>query len=139
MLLIASANTAQAQDGIGLGFGYLYGGYGGFNNLTYRAYNGTPPYFSLYPPVYYGQRYTRPYGVSPFASWPQLQPNPSYAPSPHADRWTPAPCCIENPYFQAEKVTGAEEVRAVTPKPAEPLIIDNPYFNPAIQYTTVGE
>jgi hypothetical protein len=30
----------------------------------------SPPYFALHPPVYYGERYARPYGISPFAAIP---------------------------------------------------------------------
>ena len=32
----------------------------------------TPPYFALNPPVYYGTRYSRPYGMSPFAAPPMV-------------------------------------------------------------------
>ena len=38
-----------------------------------------PPYFALHPPVYYGTRYARPYGVSPFAAPPQVQVPSDYA------------------------------------------------------------
>ena len=38
----------------------------------------TPPYFSTNPPVYYGGRYARPYGLSPFAAPPLLQPAANY-------------------------------------------------------------
>ncbi|MCY2974429.1 MAG: hypothetical protein NTW52_07140 [Planctomycetota bacterium] len=49
----------------------------GYNNgYSYRL--PTPPYFSIFPPVYYGRRYERPYGDSPFASQSLLGGNPTY-------------------------------------------------------------
>ena len=38
----------------------------------------TPPYFALNPPVYYGARHARPYGMSPFASPPVVRPSDNY-------------------------------------------------------------
>ena len=38
----------------------------------------TPPYFATNPPVYYGQRFSRPYGLSPFAAPPQLRSSSPY-------------------------------------------------------------
>ncbi len=38
----------------------------------------TPPYFATNPPVYYGTRHARPYGLSPFASPPLVQAGPGY-------------------------------------------------------------
>jgi hypothetical protein len=67
-----TSSTATAQWG---GFG-LGGYYGGFNGFAIQPYVAAPPYFAIHPPVYYGKRYTRPYGVSPFAAPPQLQTNP---------------------------------------------------------------
>lgn len=84
------------------------GDYGNWAMATVYGYNGnsrpmvvnnfTPPYFALHPPVYYGERYYRPYGDSPFASWPQLQPNPAYMPrtQPLSQLTT-----IENPHCPA--------------------------------------
>ena len=145
ILLAFSTPSLKAQDGWGgLGMSYLYGyGYGGFNSYATRSYNTNVPYFSLHPPVYYGKRYARPYGASPFAAWPQLQANANYRPVPATSWYTPhaSGCCpliIDNPHVPAEVVPGpAGEVEAgvLRQKPVEPLIIENPYFDASIQYT----
>ncbi|TWU39665.1 hypothetical protein [Novipirellula artificiosorum] len=73
---LSSANCASAQypgflGGYGCGSGYnFYGGFGG----GYR----TPPYFAMHPPVYYGARYARPYGMSPFPASPMVTAPESY-------------------------------------------------------------
>jgi len=60
-------------------FGPFFGSpfFGGYN-YGYSNRLPTPPYFSIFPPVYYGRRYERPYGDSPFASQSQLGGNPTY-------------------------------------------------------------
>lgn len=94
-----------------------------------------PPYFALHPPVYYGIRYTRPYGASPFASAPQLQSPQGYAavpwpteipgtpPSrqthPHTPpaktaRTTDRSRVIINPYYQPAEKSAAESPNPVT-------------------------
>jgi hypothetical protein len=75
MALLSS--DVQAHDPFAFQFGYTLG----YQN-SYRYRVPAPPYFALHPPVYYGQRYYRPYGESPFASWPLLQANPTYRPEP---------------------------------------------------------
>ena len=79
----ASQGSVRGQDASGLGYGYLFG-YGATNTPGIRSFVPAPPYFALHPPVYYGKRYTRPYGDSPFASWPQLRSAPGYQPRPAA-------------------------------------------------------
>lgn len=145
LLLIAlCAPSAKAQNGLAMA--YLYGyGYGGFNGYSVGAYNHSLPYFSLHPPVYYGKRYARPYGVSPFAAWPQLSANKSYAPVEAANLVSPysTGCCgtvIENPYMPAESVPGKaveEDAEVVQKIRNQPLVIENPYFraSQAVQYT----
>ncbi|MEZ6136104.1 MAG: hypothetical protein R3C53_14485 [Pirellulaceae bacterium] len=129
LLVLTLAASASADCG-GLGLAYLYG-YGGVNNMGMRSYNNyTPPYFSMHPPVYYGQRFTRPYGASPFAAWPQLQPSAAYAPQPHVDR----SLMIHNHYVPAAEVIAAPAV--VQSAPVQPLVIENPHFNDqAVRYT----
>ncbi len=79
LALVATAVTsprASAQYPANLGylpFGF-YQPFGARFGTSLR----TPPYFSLNPPVYYGARYARPYGVSPFASPPLVQPTEDY-------------------------------------------------------------
>ena len=64
-----SAPAAYAQYGLG-GFG-LGGGISSGWGVGYYNYGGgayqRPPYYALYPPVYYSHPVARPYGYSPFA------------------------------------------------------------------------
>ena len=108
------------QLGRGIGFSGLWG-YRSPSSLYGLGYIPVPPYFALHPPVYYGDRLHRSYGLSPFA-WPghagiserpaprmivnQHIPSPKEA-APKADEATaeqtaarPAPQLIHNPYFQ---------------------------------------
>lgn len=137
-LTVSSASTAQAQigPGNGLGLSYLYG-YQGFPAYSQTTYNRSQPYFALHPPVYYGKRYTRPYGVSPFAAWPQLQSSAGYQPSPHVNRVMLKPLVIENPCptCSAEGNVRGGKVAISESRVPEPVIIDNPYFDPQVQYT----
>lgn len=140
--MATTAGTASAQWGGGMGG---YNGYGAYNSYAITSYVHAPPYFALHPPVYYGKRYTRPYGVSPFAAPPQLQTNASYVPAPHAER----SISISNPYCAIPQNV-LEIVPAVVPssdgnltpeqhqtppsspvvqnQSIQPLVIDNPYF-----------
>lgn len=65
-----STNTASANQPFGYGF-YPFGFYQPYG-VQYGTSVRTPPHFSVNPPVYYGARYARPYGLSPFASPPLL-------------------------------------------------------------------
>ena len=62
------ADQASAQQP----FGYPFVPFGFYQPYGARigASLPTPPYFALNPPVYYGARHARPYGMSPFASPP---------------------------------------------------------------------
>ena len=132
ILLAGTSQIAKAADYGGLGLAYLYG-YGGYNTgFTNRSFGPPPPYFALHPPVYYGQRYTRPYGASPFAAWPQLQSNAHYTPRRHVDRSQ----TISNPYVAGGVVRSSGPQQIVSAKPVQPLVIDNPYYKPdTVQYT----
>ena len=135
-LSAAWSTPARAQDPTGLGYGYLFG-YGAMNTPGIRSFVPAPPYFALHPPVYYGKRYTRPYGDSPFASWPQLRSSDSYhvrPAAPHAQLlMNPhAPCCAPAAGPAAEEVTPVVKASATqTSVSMQPLVIDNPYFHAA--------
>jgi hypothetical protein len=126
LLALSLAGSARA-DLDGLGMAYLFG-YRNFGGVGFNINNQTPPYFAMHPPVYYGQRYSRPYGVSPFATWPQLQANPAYAPSPYTHRST----VIANPYYGVGGVINSRATPAAVVVSSvdqiEPLVIKNPYF-----------
>ncbi len=91
-----SCESASAQYPLGIGGFQPFGFYQPYG-ARYSNSLSTPPYFALHPPVYYGARYARPYGISPFASPPIVT-----APSGYEGRLrtnfqqTPTQC---NPYL----------------------------------------
>ncbi|MGB7345828.1 MAG: hypothetical protein WBD20_16550 [Pirellulaceae bacterium] len=66
---VCTSESASAQQPCGFGGFQPFGFYQPYG-ARYGASMPTPPYFALNPPVYYGARYARPYGISPFASPP---------------------------------------------------------------------
>ena len=92
-LCASEVSHAQIMDPVyGFPFGFSLGAQAAFRNRL-----PTPPYFSIYPPVYYGKRYERPYGESPYASFPLLGQIPNYAPVPAESR-VGVPQTIVNPH-----------------------------------------
>ncbi len=96
LLFVASAieiETASAQfPFVPFGFYQPYG-------AEYSTSIPTPPYFAINPPVYYGSRYARPYGISPFAAPPSMATPSGYEAHPATQNYAPpvgpvAPCCI---------------------------------------------
>lgn len=75
-LALGSTQTASANPPMGYPF-FPFGFYQPYG-ATYGTSLQTPPYFSLSPPVYYGARHARPYGISPFASPPVVSPGSDY-------------------------------------------------------------
>jgi hypothetical protein len=131
LLVLACQNSVKADNGLALA--YLFG-YGGFGGARMQSFAATPPYFAMHPPVYYGERYTRPYGASPFAAWPQLQANSAYAPRPHVDRAH----MIPNQYYSYPTSTPAQP-GVVQVAPAAPIEIENPFYPSAAVYTSAVE
>jgi|SRR6266850_1825054 len=88
------------------GYGYGYGW--GFNQPT--DYRPAPPYYALYPPVYYSPHITaRHYGASPFAWYAGMQPI-TYV--PEAEGAAAAdPVMIENPFVKGAKSTSAKATK----------------------------
>jgi hypothetical protein len=129
IVFLSSSSFAQSLDPIyGFPFGYSLG----YAN-SYRYRLPTPPYFSIHPPVYYGKRYVRPYGESPYASFPLLGSVDGYVPVPaNATSGVPravanphAPCCMENDLGDSDDVP---EVNILAERrPHAPRIIINPY------------
>jgi hypothetical protein len=121
---------AQAQDPFAFQFGYVLGYQNSFRNRL-----PTPPYFAVYPPVYYGARYQRPYGDSPYAAFPQLRSAPDYMPVPkdtplqshtvinghvpHASHATPN-----------VQVTVSEPIASAKPSRPNTVQVINPYAQP---------
>lgn len=79
----ASANHPSGFPFFPFGFYQPYG-------AQYRSSIPTPPYFATNPPVYYGARHARPYGMSPFASPPLVSPSAGYRGRLRTD-FTPPP------------------------------------------------
>ncbi|WDQ19186.1 hypothetical protein [Rhodopirellula sp. P2] len=73
---VACCEEASAQSPYAFGF-QPYGFYQPYGSV-YRSSIPNPPYFATNPPVYYGTRHYRPYGVSPFASPPVVSPGADY-------------------------------------------------------------
>lgn len=122
-------SQAQVMDPVyGFPFGYTLGAQWSLRNRL-----PAPPYFSIYPPVYYGKRYVRPYGESPYASFPLLGQIPNYSPVP-AESHVGIPRTVSNPHApccsEAETSTMEEEPRVnivAEHRPGTVRIIVNPY------------
>lgn len=102
-----SSDSASAQYPGNFGF-QPFGFYQPFG-ARFSTSIRTPPYFSTNPPVYYGARHARPYGLSPFAAPPQLQAGPGYQSRLRTEFLEPivptpgpqsSPCC-SNPYLHS--------------------------------------
>lgn len=77
-LAAIAVSSPQASAGNPGAYGYLpFGFYQPFG-AQYGTSIRTPPYFATNPPVYYGARHARPYGISPFASPPMAEAGPGY-------------------------------------------------------------
>jgi len=86
-------SEVKAQHPFGFQFGTTLGYQSSFQNRL-----PAPPYFAIYPPVYYGKRYARPYGDSPFAAFPQLHASADYQPAPYGATYRTR--SIANPHLQ---------------------------------------
>lgn len=93
LLFATLAMPTSANDWPPFGFFGNYQPYG----LQSRSSVATPPYFSVHPPVYYGSRHTRPYGMSPFAMYPQVAAPNTYQGRLDSDFVTPT---RTNPYCE---------------------------------------
>jgi len=112
LLLVAAAAIADSRESAAQGpspFGFGFQPFGFYQpyGATYRSQLRTPPYFATNPPVYYGARNARPYGLSPFASPPLLLPGQNYRgrlrtefAEPQVPTPGPAPSPLTNPYLQ---------------------------------------
>lgn len=133
-----SADDAQAQQGFSgfapFGFYQPYG-------ARYSNFLPTPPYFATNPPVYYGARYARPYGLSPFASPPLANAPNSYRGRPLPSFYQPSrPVggCCQNPYLTDATPLKEEDQIAFSAAPAKGPMRNNPFVPESIQ-TLVSE
>jgi len=109
VLVLGISSSAQAQWGWG-GGGYGFGGFGLVNG-TYTL--DPPPYFSLFPPVYYSHITPRPYGFSPYAY-------PGFVGTPERIDMPSVPFVPRRSQPAAKQPTSAQTA-------AKPVIIKNPY------------
>lgn len=121
LVLLSLPSTASAY--------WPYGGWGGgpwgygYNYNYGVGYLPPPPYYAVFPPVYYSPHITaRHYGASPYA-WPA-----GFSPTAYTTRVSVAkpaePLMIVNPYVQVE---GAPAPAAAAQSSNTPLRIDNPH------------
>ena len=116
---VVSSEQASAQSPSNFGFfpfGF-YQPYGARYGNTLR----TPPYFATNPPVYYGARHARSYGLSPFASPPLLTPSSNYRSRlrngfAQPPRSTPGPTYRTNPCISHSKAVKESVKIAVVEK-----------------------
>ncbi len=92
------ADSARAYNGAGTSLGFMPFGFYQPYGIRYSTSVRTPPHFAVNPPVYYGSRYARPYGASPFASPPLLTAPAGYQAQPIAAFARPIGPQICNPY-----------------------------------------
>ncbi len=101
-----------------LGFGGV--GYGYQNYYGYRGNIPTPPYFAIHPPVFYGERVERSYGISPFAALPPM----------HSELAKPrnngSKAMVMNPYC-TETIEEITPVENQVSQIAKPKVIFNPF------------
>jgi len=99
-------------------------GFGCSGNLYGLGFVPTPPYFAIHPPVYYGQRYYRSYGESPFA-------RPARAARP----LNIAVELVNNPYVELPpvfpKLPTSQPEAAKDQVASQPKMIINPYYESA--------
>jgi len=125
--IVTTPDSAKAYDFNGYGFlpfGF-YQPYGARYGTSLR----TPPHFAVNPPVYYGARHARPYGLSPFASPPLVSPGEGYKSRLRSQFYqpavpTPQPLC--NPCVSYSKVVPATTVAVKIGK-----VRNNPFVEPA--------
>jgi hypothetical protein len=117
-LVVASAmatERAEAFNGPG-NLGFVPFGFYQPYGIRYGNTVRTPPYFAVNPPVYYGTRYARPYGESPFASPPLLSATADYRVRPAAQFVQP-PATIGsevcNPYVEQTQANDPQTVGTV--------------------------
>lgn len=135
----SSASDPLAYSGFPFGYGF-YQPYG----IRYSTSVRTPPYFAVNPPVYYGARHYRPYGASPFASLPLVQPGETYRTRPEVPSPMRAPAVIhQNPYCQSCEGTEAKQMAQgggvialrFEDTPVEGKIRLNPFVTPKVAET----
>lgn len=113
--------------GFGFGTGYGYGGWG-YSPFLYGYQTESVPYFSVFPPVYYGFDGQGP-TVKTVSSSPELDRAAQPALPPGAFTGQPQPLRIANPFYYADLKTKGEKT-PTPPAPAESKPDKTRTFNP---------
>lgn len=111
-----SPSAAQAQAlgyNLGVGLGWAQ------QPLRLSAQREDLPYFAKFPPVYYGDMVRRPYGFSPYALPPGIEPIEQ-----KAIQQSMGPRSIINPFF--ERTTTLSAPARVLPAEPAPALIEEP-------------
>lgn len=134
---LTAPTEAQAYHGGG-NLGFIPFGYYQPYGVRYATAVRTPPYFALNPPVYYGSRYHRPYGISPFASPPQVAAPADYQ-AQRGLQQAPLPARLGevlcNPFVAQTETAAASSDDVATAPAAPPSLLGpvrtNPYASVA--------
>lgn len=121
-LSAASESTASAQTA-GYDFGVGFGWAG--QPLRFIAPREDLPYFAKFPPVYYGDLVRRPYGFSPYALPPGIEPVEQRIVEQRM-----GPRTIMNPFFEAcpapSVAPAADAAPATDIAPSEAPAVETP-------------
>ena len=120
--LVFAAPSAQASDPFAFQFGYTLGYQNSFRNRL-----PTPPYFAIHPPVYYGQRYARPYGESPFAAFSQLRSSADYYAVPKDTPFRTRSVVNSHVEHAMPQQPVSEPVAQAIKEPGRTVVIINPF------------
>lgn len=121
-VMLGGGTLANADDGM-LGAYWWRGHYPWVDwSSAYRAGRiPVPPYYALHPPVYYGSQVRRPYGYSPYANYPVMQPTRVLA---FEQPVVGVPgLLIENPYLPPQAPAAAKNSVAAP----QPTLVLNPF------------
>ena len=140
MLVLTAASESRAYDFWNTGM-WNATGYGVSGNLYGLGIIPAPPYYAVHPPVYYGQRYFRTYGESPYAR-PARSSRPlivsvKLIKNPFVDDCLPVEWPVSSPVdakpAEAEPVEAKPADEAIEPVEevdvaSQPRMIINPYY-----------
>jgi len=132
---LLTTSTAQAQANgydFGIGWGYAQPA------IRFTTPREDLPYFAKFPPVYYGDMVRRPYGYSPYALPPGIEPVEQ-----RVIEKSMGPRTVMNPFFERRAVRPQQALPApaaptieqpteVAPSAIEPSATDSP-GQPAIE------
>ena len=121
-VLALMPRPASAYDGYLNALGNLRG-FGVSGSLYGLGYLPVPPYFAVHPPVYYGQRYFRTYGESPYA-----RPARAARPLNVSVQLVTNPFVEQLPSVMPELPAGDLETAKKQTVAVRPKMIINPYY-----------